>query len=195
MRVFVGKNNGRFKSSQWPVSTITTGYCGNDPDEGSWIIIPSIISHQSVTSNIPALVAVNDLDSTPAPTGFHEHKRAATVLLRRHTKVFLLLFAETHTSKSSTWWWRCAGTAAWSPRWCPGRSRGPRGRRPAAGASYSDGLQKTRKKKKQDLIYIPDLLQTSSHIFSPYLCSFLLCRISSSRLQSWLQIKSNIEAW
>lgn len=49
----------------------------------------------------------------------------------------------THTSRSSTWRWRCAGTADWSPRLCPGRSRGPRGRRKAAGASCSDGLAKT----------------------------------------------------
>lgn len=49
---------------------------------------------------------------------------------------------QTHTSRSSTWRWRCAGTADWFPRWCPGRSRAQRGRRRAEVASYSGGLGK-----------------------------------------------------
>lgn len=65
------------------------------------------------------------------------------------TPRYTVTFTGTHTSKSSTWWWRCAGTAEWSPHWCPGRSRGPQDRMPEVEASYSDGL----KTRKQDGTY------------------------------------------
>lgn len=58
----------------------------------------------------------------------------------------------THTSRSSTWRWRYAGTADWFPRWCPGRSRAPRGRRRAEVASCSGGLEKKKKKQQDDEI-------------------------------------------
>lgn len=140
-------------------------------------------------TNIPALSWGSKL------TGFHSGsnafwlpQHAATVMLTLHTKVF----TETHTTKSSTWWWQCAETAAWSPHRCPGRSRGPPDRMMAAEASYSDGLKKTQGGKKEDMNHLySDLLQPPPHISLALICILLVLFC----VQSLSQLKSNNEAW
>lgn len=104
------------------------------------------------------------------------------------TQQHLVRITGTHTSRSSTWWWRCAGNAGWSPRWCPGRSRAPRGRRRAAGASYSDELMKRTAGEMSPTVISFEIIKSiiDLSVYSPLL---LPPSLTGSRSQAvWLQL-------